>query len=80
LTFKPSSIAWMRSKRNSNACASLLFLKGRAAVLPGILMWKACHYGVIIVKRRKDHEVVARLLSLLDEVTAEEMKNQLRYI
>jgi len=38
------------------------------------------HYGVIIAKRRKDHEVVARLLSLLDEVTAEEMKNQLRYI
>jgi hypothetical protein len=38
------------------------------------------HYGVIIVKRRRDQEVVARLLSLLDEVTAEEMKNQLRYI
>ena len=38
------------------------------------------HYGVIIAKRRKDTEVVAKLLELLDAVTAEEMKNQLRYI
>jgi len=38
------------------------------------------HYGVIIAKRRKDTEVVSKLLSLLDDVTAEEMKNQLRYI
>lgn len=38
------------------------------------------HYGVIIAKRRRDTEVVAKLLALLDTVTAEEMKNQLRYI
>ena len=38
------------------------------------------HYGVIIAKRRKDTEVVSKLLSLLDDVTAEEMKNQIRYI
>lgn len=38
------------------------------------------HYGVVIAKRRKDAEVVTKLLTLLDEVTAEEMKNQLRYI
>jgi len=38
------------------------------------------HYGVIIAKRRKDAEVVARLLSLLDDATAQEMENQLRYI
>lgn len=38
------------------------------------------HYGVIIAKRRKDTEVISKLLSLLDDVTAEEMKNQLRYI
>lgn len=38
------------------------------------------HYGVIIAKRRKDMEVVNKLLLLLDAVTAEEMKNQLRYI
>ena len=38
------------------------------------------HYGVIIAKRRKDGEVAAKLLALLDEVTAEEMENQLRYI
>jgi len=38
------------------------------------------HYGVIVAKRRKDAEVVTKLLALLDSVTAEEMKNQLRYI
>lgn len=38
------------------------------------------HYGVIIVKRRRDAEVVTHLLALLDAVTAEEMQNQLRYI
>lgn len=38
------------------------------------------HYGVIVAKRRRDSEVVSKLLALLDTVTAEEMKNQLRYI
>lgn len=38
------------------------------------------HFGVIVAKRRRDTEVVAKLLELLDTVTAEEMKNQLRYI
>lgn len=39
------------------------------------------HFGVIIAKRRSsDGEVVARLLRLLDSMTAEEMANQLRYI
>lgn len=38
------------------------------------------HYGVIIAKRRRDAEVVGKLLALLDAVTAEEMQNQLRYI
>jgi Domain of unknown function (DUF5615) len=38
------------------------------------------HYGVIIAKRRRDAEVVAKLLILLNDVTAEEMENQLRYI
>ena len=38
------------------------------------------HYGVMVVKRRRDTEVVAKLLELLDSLTAEEMKNQLRYI
>lgn len=38
------------------------------------------HYGVIIAKRRRDTEVVAKLLELLDSVAAEEMQNQLRYI
>lgn len=38
------------------------------------------HYGIIIAKRRKDTEVVAKILALLDDVTADEMKNQLRYI
>ena len=38
------------------------------------------HYGVIVAKRRKDAEVVNKMLALLDAVTAEEMKNQLRFI
>jgi hypothetical protein len=38
------------------------------------------HYGIIVVKRRKDSDVVSKMLALLDAVTAEEMKNQLRYI
>lgn len=38
------------------------------------------HYGVIVAKRRKDAEVAAKLLALLDQVTAEEMEDQLRYI
>jgi len=38
------------------------------------------HYGVTVAKRRRDTDMVAKLLELLDTVTAEEMKNQLRYI
>lgn len=38
------------------------------------------HYGVIVAKRRKDTEVVTKILALLDAVTADEMENQLRYI
>ncbi len=38
------------------------------------------HYGIIAAKRRRDTEVVSKLLELLDSVTTEEMKNQLRYI
>ena len=39
------------------------------------------HYGVILAKRRpSDAAVVARLLALLNSVTADEMVNQLRYI
>ncbi len=38
------------------------------------------HYGVIVAQRRRDAEVVSKLLALLDAVTAEEMQNQLRYI
>lgn len=32
------------------------------------------HYGMIIAKRRKDAEVVNKMLSLLDAVNTEEMK------
>ena len=38
------------------------------------------HFGVIIARRRKDAEVVSKLLALLDSATAEEIQNQLRYI
>ena len=39
------------------------------------------HHGIIIAKRRlKDADVAAKLLTLLNTVTAEEIENQLRYI
>jgi Domain of unknown function (DUF5615) len=38
------------------------------------------HYGIIIAARRTPYEIVQRLLSILNQVTADEMQNQLRYI
>jgi hypothetical protein len=39
------------------------------------------HWGIIIAKRRAgDAVVVHKLLALLDTATADEMRNQLRYI
>jgi len=38
------------------------------------------HYGIIIAVRRPPHEIMRRLLKILDSVTADEMKNQIRYI
>jgi len=38
------------------------------------------HYGIIIAVRRSPYEVARRVARILDKVTAEEMKNQLRYI
>jgi hypothetical protein len=42
---------------------------------------KQLHYGILIARRRRrDEALVARLLELLNTVTAEEMQNQLRYL
>lgn len=38
------------------------------------------HYGIIIAVRRSPHEIVKRLLIILDQVTVDEMQNQIRYI
>jgi hypothetical protein len=38
------------------------------------------HYGVIIASRRKPNEIARRLLIILNQVTADEMKDQVRYI
>ena len=38
------------------------------------------HYGVIIAVRRPPHELVRRLLVILNKATADEMENQLIYI
>lgn len=38
------------------------------------------HYGVIIATRRRPHELVRRLLQILNHVTADEFENQVRYI
>jgi predicted nuclease of predicted toxin-antitoxin system len=38
------------------------------------------HHGIIIAVRRPPHEITRRLLAILNQVTADEMENQLRYI
>ena len=38
------------------------------------------HYGIIIAVRRPARELAMRLLAVLNQVTADEMENQLRYI
>lgn len=38
------------------------------------------HYGIILAARRSPHEIVRRLLLILNHVTWDEMRNQLRYI
>jgi predicted nuclease of predicted toxin-antitoxin system len=38
------------------------------------------HYGVIFAVRRPPQEIAQRLLAILNQVTSEEMQNQVRYI
>ncbi|MCF4967276.1 DUF5615 family PIN-like protein [Nostoc sp. CMAA1605] len=38
------------------------------------------HYGVIYAVRRPPQEIAQRLLVILNQVTADEMENQVRYI
>ena len=38
------------------------------------------HHGIIIALRRSPYEIALRLLTILNQVTADEMENQLRYI
>jgi hypothetical protein len=38
------------------------------------------HYGIIIAVRHDPYELVRRLLLVLNQVTADEMQDQLRYI
>lgn len=38
------------------------------------------HYGIIIAVQRPAQEVALRLLTILDQVTAEEIEDQVRYI
>ena len=38
------------------------------------------HYGVIIAVRRPPHEIVRRLMVILNQTTADEMEDQLIYI
>lgn len=38
------------------------------------------HYGVILPFRRPLQEIAQRLLVILNQVTADEMENQVRYI
>ena len=38
------------------------------------------HYGIILARRHAPYELLRRLMRLLDQVTADEMKNQVKYI
>jgi hypothetical protein len=38
------------------------------------------HYGVIFAVRRSPQEIAQRLLVILNQVRADEMQNQVRYI
>jgi hypothetical protein len=38
------------------------------------------HVGIIIAVRRSPHDIAQRLLVILNNVTADEMRNQVRYI
>jgi hypothetical protein len=38
------------------------------------------HHGIIIGVRRQPYEIARRLLAILNNVTADEMKNQVRYV
>lgn len=38
------------------------------------------HYGIIIAVRRSPYEIVERVLEILNQVTADEMVNQIYYI
>jgi len=38
------------------------------------------HHGIIIAVRRPPREIASRLLSILNQVTADEMVNQIRYV
>ena len=38
------------------------------------------HFGIIIAVRRRPHDILRRILRILDEVTADEMRDQVRYI
>ena len=38
------------------------------------------HYGIILAQHNPPYEIVRRLARLLDQVTADEMQNQVRYI
>ena len=38
------------------------------------------HYGAIIAVRRPPHAILSRLLPILNQVTADEMQDQVRYI
>lgn len=38
------------------------------------------HYGIIVAVRRPPQQIVARLLAILNQTTADEMINQLLYI
>jgi predicted nuclease of predicted toxin-antitoxin system len=56
------------NRADYEALAAEYFASGRA------------HFGIIIAVHRPPYELARRLLAILDQTTADEMENQLRYI
>jgi hypothetical protein len=38
------------------------------------------HHGIILAVRRRPYEIARRLILILNQVTADEMRDQLRYV
>lgn len=50
------------------------------ALIQDYFTFERIHYGVILAVRRPPQQITQRLLAILNQVTADEIQNQVRYI